>query len=345
MELSNTLRDKIKTFERENKCKVLYLAEYGSRLYGTNSKNSDKDYKGIFIQSKKKLLLQQGLEHFTFNSSKGKNSSDDIDLQLFSIHKFFQLVKKGETGALDILFSMFSPSVVYANSEFTNLMRDNYKSFLNKNLSSFTGYAVGQASKYGIKGGRLKELSDFNLFFSNYEEYGLGDFKLETFFDSFKHYFNTNKTKYLKTVFSEGPKTGKGENIIEYVEVLGKKFSGDVNCSYFFENLKLQESQFGNRARSALDCADFKALSHACRVLLEVEELLVDKKITFPLKDRIFLASIKQGEREVKEIQNFIEGKLDRVKLLTECTDLPEKSDLELMDSLELDILDLFEST
>lgn len=341
MNFPKNLQEKVRSFEEKNDCTVLYLTEYGSRLYGTNNEFSDTDYKGVFVQSKEKLLLQQGLEHFTFNSnnSNTKNSSDDVDLQLFSVHKFFQLVKKGETGALDILFSMFSPSVVYENTKFTDLVKNNYKSFLNKNLNSFTGYAVGQASKYGVKGSRFKELLDFNLYFSSFTTHA--DDKLGLMFNTFKEYFTLNKTKYLRTVFAPGPKTGKGENLLEYVEVLGKKFSQDVTCSYFFENLKLQESQFGNRTKSATEGTDFKSLSHACRVLLEVEELLVHQKVTFPLLEKDFVYLVKQGSVPLEEVQNFVDSKLDTVKTLMETTDLPETSDLKLMDTLELQVLDL----
>ena len=69
---------------------------YGSKLYGTDNPNSDTDYKGIFVPNEKDILLKRDIEHYNFNSNdeKTRNSKNDIDLQLFSIYKFFSLLQK-----------------------------------------------------------------------------------------------------------------------------------------------------------------------------------------------------------------------------------------------------------
>ncbi len=256
--------DLIKNLEKEHNFKVLYLTKYGSKLYGTDNKNSDTDYKGIFIPSVNDVLLKKDKEHWTSKASNVKNTKDDVDIQLFSLHKFFQLLKKGETGALDLLFSMFSPSVVYSDELFVETIKANYNEFLNKKLHSFIGYSIGQSQKYGIKGTRYKELTKFIKRFRNTPN---GNDKLHILFPYFKDYFKN--TKYLKMTTAPGPKTGKGENIIDYVEILGKKFSGDVTVGYFFDKIINMENDFGNRTKASVEGVDWKALSHSCRVLFE----------------------------------------------------------------------------
>ena len=63
--------------------KPLYLTVFGSHLYGTNTENSDKDYKGIFLPSIKKLMLEESVNNVTLTTGKtdSKNSSEDCNVQ------------------------------------------------------------------------------------------------------------------------------------------------------------------------------------------------------------------------------------------------------------------------
>ena len=337
-ELPKKVKEALKKFEDEHGARILYLTEYGSQLYGTNNPNSDTDYKGIYVQNTDDILLKKDAEHWTSNSndSKEKNDADDIDLQLFSIHKFFQLLRKGETGGLDILFSMWSPSIVFEDETFTGAIKENYPAFLNKKLHSFVGYAVGQATKYGVKGSRYKELVAFNEWLTGG---AFSDMKLNEFFVDFELYFKKHKTKYLKMTQAQGPKTGKGENMIDYVEILGKKFSGDITVEYFLDKAQRLEEQFGNRTKASTEGTDWKALSHSVRVLHEVEELLDTGFIKMPLDKAPMIKMIKEGKVTIDTVMNFINNKLDVVKEKLDNSNLPEKSNRELMDEMELIIL------
>jgi len=296
----------IKDFEKEYNCKVIYVTKYGSKLYGTDNVNSDTDYKGIFIPSKIDVLLKQDLDHWTYNSNNKneKNSNEDIDCQFFSIYKFFNLLDKGETGALDILFSMFrKDTIVFENKLYTNFIRKNYDIFYNKKLHSFIGYCIGQSKKYNIKGDRYKELLEFMNFLSTWE-YKTTDIKLEEVWSELKEHIKDKKYEYIKFVLAQGPKNNK-DLMIEYIEVLGSKFSGNNHTNYFYNAVSTMESQFGNRTKlSATDkkSVDWKSLSHACRVILEVEELLTDNFITFPLKEAEYVKSVKEGKEKLEDV-------------------------------------------
>ena len=66
---------------------LLYLTEFGSVLYGTNTPSSDTDLKGIYLPSIKSVLLEQAPETIVHNTS-GKdirNTSDDVDITLYSV--------------------------------------------------------------------------------------------------------------------------------------------------------------------------------------------------------------------------------------------------------------------
>ena len=326
--------NEIQKLEKINNFKILYITEYGSKLYGTDNEKSDTDYKGIFVSPLDDVLLKKDKEHYTSKATKVKNTKDDVDIQLFSLHKFFELLKKGETGALDLLFSMFSPSIVYKDELFVETIKMYHKQFLNKKIHSFTGYAVGQAKKYGIKGTRYKELQDFK---KHFEILNLTD-TLDTIFPEFREYFKINNTKYLKMIQAPGPKTGTGD--IEYVEILGKKFSGAVSISYFLD--RIHQINFGHRVKEASKGVDYKALSHSVRVLFEVEELLDTGFITFPLKEKETVKNVKENKTPLKETMKFINFKLDEVKNKLDESKLPEKSNVERMEEVELYFLKIY---
>jgi len=79
--------DTIKYYEDKYNVKILYLVEFGSTLYGTNTPDSDTDYKGIFLPSKESCFLNTQNKHISYTSGKSnsKNGTDDIDFELWSL--------------------------------------------------------------------------------------------------------------------------------------------------------------------------------------------------------------------------------------------------------------------
>jgi len=330
----------IRNFETQNSAKVVYITIYGSKLFGTDNKNSDTDYKGIFIPSKRDVLLKKDILHFNYNTnSKTKNDKDDIDIQFYSIYKWFSLLQKGETGALDLLFSMFREDTqAFNDTNFTSIIKANYQKFYNKNLHSFVGYCVGQSKLYNIKGERYNELDIFVKYFQNVDKskYSL---KLSTVFDEIQEILDNQKFKYIR--FTKGALSRGNQGYKEgiYIELLGKRFSQMVSVEYFLTHIQDMQKQFGNRTISSAKGVDYKALSHAVRVINEVEELLDTNFITFPLLNKEYIISIKEGKKNLEEVMNYIDIKLDIVQNKLENSNLAEKSDEEFISNLIIELL------
>ena len=338
MNIKNLIND----FEKKHNAKVVYVTKYGSKLYGTDNPNSDTDYKGIFIPSKEDVLLKRDLEHFNFNSNDDntKNGKDDIDLQLFSVYKFFNLLKKGETGAMDILFSMFREDTqVYNDKEFTTVIMENYKKFYNRNLHSFIGYCVGQSKVYNVRGERFNELHLFVDYFNALVQ-DKGNKKLELMFEEVEKLFKEHKYKYIKFIMGATSRGSGEDKEGKYIEVLGKRFLGTVTVKYFAEKITDMEEQFGNRARASAKGVDFKALSHAVRVINEIEELIDHNFITFPLKNKGYVTNIKEGKETLEDVMDYLDAQLTIVQEKLEDSNLPEKSDELFIDTLLLKLID-----
>jgi len=315
----------------------VYLTHYGSKLYGTDSETSDTDIKGIFIPTERDVLLKKDPDHWSMNTNNTieKNTSEDIDCQLFSIYKFFSLLEKGDTGSLDILFSMFrGETIIHDDHDFTKMMKLHYKEFLSKNLGAFKGYCLGQAKRFGIKGQRYDELEKFVLHLQSFSTVLVLQSPINVHFNKFKLFFAEIDAKYLSiSNLEDGSKRNGNEpaKSVEYLTVLGRNFIGTVSYGYLLNKLTEILDTFGHRTKKAAtdNYVDNKALSHAVRIMTELEELLDTSMIRFPLKNAEEIKRIKYTileQEEYAEIMDNLNAKLDIIDTKIKESKMPEFS-------------------
>jgi len=340
------MKETIKRIELENDVKVIYVTLSGSKLYGTDNKNSDTDYKFIYIPSKDSILLKQDKSAIKVGkNTKEKNTSEDIDFDGTNIYNFFSQLSKSETGAIDIIFSAFSEhNIIYKTPEM-DVIKENYKMFLNSDMKSFIGYALGQTKKFGIKGARYDELDSFvkELFDTIPTEVVNKSDKIgDLLFDDMKKFINAKEYKYIKFIMAPGPRGSGTYDDVEYVSILGKMFEGNVSVQYFIERVMKLYNQFGNRTKSTAQTeskTDFKSLSHSLRISSEVKELLETEFIKFPLKNADYIREIKEGKHDVQTVIDEISEVLDEVDVLLLKSSLPEKPDEDKVNKFLLSIL------
>lgn len=322
--------------ETNKNCKLLYLTQVGSKLYGTNNKDSDDDYKGIFVSSTDLILLKKDLHHYTKTTGNdvSKNSSDDVDFQLYSLHMFFDLLRKGETSAIELVFSVFrEDTIVYIDPEFRRFIMGSWKLLVSKRLDSFFGYCLGQTIKYSVKGERLKELESIIPILESYDP----EHKLSA------HEFNLqNKIDQNKYEFISFIKELNGSKNVEvtYLEVLGRKFLLTNSVGYVIEKLKEVQKQYGERTKKAKDSlyngsADKKALSHAYRIVSQVEELVHTGFLTFPRPEANVIKGLKYSDMDFEEYQEILEligNKIDTLGVELKSSSLPDTVDEDILE-------------
>jgi len=332
----------IKEFQNKHNATVIYVTVSGSKLYGTDTPDSDTDLKGIFIPDINDVLLKKDLKVYTrdTNNTKEKNSSEDIDFTLHSIYQFMDLIQKSETGTVDLFFSMFSNhNIVFENKKYTNILKDSKDIFMNKNMKSFIGYALGQTKKFGIKGARYNELSELVTFLKVLSNEG----KLEFYKEIINDFIKEKNFKYIKFIMADGPKNAKGNIQIEYLSVLSKLFSDSLTMEYFKERVQELFNQFGNRTKTIAKTknkTDWKSASHSLRIAEETKELLETGHINFPLKNAQHIKDIKEGNAIFENVIDEVEQTLAEVDNLLETTDLLEESNKEKIDELLLNIIE-----
>jgi hypothetical protein len=101
----------------------------------------------------------------------------------------------------------------------------------------------------------------------------------------------------------------------KYLYVCGVQHQFNLELDKFIKRIeeKINKEYTSQRTIDAADGNDWKALSHAIRVLLEIKELLDTSNIQFPLKDKDFLLDIKLGKVSREEIDNYFEKELSSI--------------------------------
>ena len=321
---------------KENNVSLIYLVKFGSHLYGTNTPESDTDYKGIFLPSMKQLLLQQNIKSITYSTgdNNDKNSSEDVDVQLWSLHYFLKLVSKGETNALDLLFSFTYTDMIEYMDDIMIRIHDNYNNLFNiKDCNAFVGYAIGQAKKYGIKGSRLGVLKKVNRLVNTIKD--IDDIKLHDIMDDIIDKCYDSSYCFKKMIGT------KGNEPIQSLVICGKVHQGTINVTEFIERINTEYKKYGKRAEQAEKSLgiDWKALSHAVRALTQMKQLINTGMIQYPLADADYISSIKMGKLSFKEVEKIIYDSIGEIdeKLNGDSLVVKNKRDNKLIESIILD--------
>lgn len=309
--------------------KLLYLIYFGSHLYGTYDENSDVDYKGLFLPSKKDLLLMNGRKSINWKSgnNESKNSSEDVDVELWSVHHFIELIKKGDTGAIDLLYSITNnEAIAYLNNYILELFENPLKLFDPTSVNSYTEYSANQAKKYGVKGSRLGVLKRIYYYLKeNVSDY-LMNSRLSVIAPDILDNFYDKSFCFYKNINNE-----------DALVIAGKTHIYSIRIKEFFHRIEREYKKYGKRSEMAMnnEGLDYKALSHAIRCIEQTKELLRTGKIVYPLISSPFIKEVKDGKYSWQFIENYIVEGLNEVDKLRE-TGIKGEHDQEFVNHLIL---------
>lgn len=147
--INHELPDNVKWLED----RTILLTKAGSHIYGTNTPNSDTDYKGICIPPKEYYLGLKSINEYNKSGGKNfgeRNTKEDIDVVICHINKFVLQAMQGVPNNLDILFCR-DEDIIHID-EFGKELREFRKEFLSKEIfKKFSGYALAQKHKLDVK--------------------------------------------------------------------------------------------------------------------------------------------------------------------------------------------------
>lgn len=294
---------------------VVLLCLHGSHLYGTDTPNSDKDYKGIYQAGLESIVHKEDKETIIYNSKpvsdRTRNTKDDVDIQYKELRRFIHDAMDGQIYAIDLLFAPEQFWIEY-NGIWQCIINARHK-LLSSNVKPFIGYCRQQAGRYGLKGSRLGEVIRFRDWLgTRYNSIKVGDV-----FHEFE------QSEFVKLV----TKTDKSGNAVQYIQVLEKCFQLNQKCGALGYSLTLWIDKYGTRSKAAMnnEGVDFKAVSHAFRCIRQVSELLRYGGILLPLADAEFIKAVKRGDYDYPTLQQMLVEEMEAVEQIESV--LPEEPD------------------
>ena len=126
----------------------------GSFLYGTETENSDVDYVGVCIPPKDVVFGLYKFDQYIGNTNSDgsgvANTKEDVDITIYSLTKFIELVSANNPNILEIIFAPKENIVFIDEYGFGSaLLSEGFKDMVVSQLvaNRFMGYATAQKKK------------------------------------------------------------------------------------------------------------------------------------------------------------------------------------------------------
>lgn len=315
--------------------KTVVSMKFGSHLYGTNTPESDLDFRAVHLPDYQDILLQRVSGSVSKKRGKKegeKNLVGEVDLESYSLQRYLGLLVEGQTVAIDMLFT--PDAMILESSDIWDEIRANKNRFLTKKSAAFVGYCRTQANKYGIKGSRVAAARVASNTFQGIVDFGGGGKKVGEWHGALVQLVKENPD-HMSVVCSDPRPNHTTE---QYFECCNRKVPFTASCKLAHEIFSKVFDNYGNRAQLAEqnEGIDWKALSHAVRVGREALELLETGNVTFPLPDAAHILEIKKGLVDYTAVAVEIEGLLEDVEKASTHSQLAERADQAFIDQLVL---------
>jgi len=305
---------------------------HGSHLFGTATEKSDTDFKSVVIPSPRQILL--GESDWTVNDgssvdSSRRNGPGDVDDERHTLLKFVRLLAGGQPVAYELLFAPDEFHKIDPHPAWKKLVC-NSDLVVSAEAARFLGYCRNQALAYGLKGERVAAAEKALALLSELEStFGSGA-KLGPHIDSV---ISGVGSEHVRIEHIEMP----GGRKLAHLRIAGKMAPETVTIKEARAIAAGVVKAYGERAKSAKDGKDWKALSHALRIGYEALELYSTGRITLPRPEAPKLLAVKKGMVDAEEVGAEITELVDKVELAIETTSLRESADLEFLEALVLE--------
>lgn len=284
----------------------------GSHLFGLNTPKSDMDYKGVFKENLANIILGKDSKQFvsSTNKTESRNGQYDIDVEFKELRKFIKDCIAGQTYALEMLYC--PQDKIIETSKIWEFIRENRHKLTANDLSPFIGYAFTQSQKYSLRGTRLKELERVYEWFKSQprdlilfeviDKLGLSEY---TYREIYKH------------------PTGNTEKQLSCLGIILQENKYIKEC---LPTLEKRLKQYGERSKTNKENGevDWKAYSHAFRLIYEWEQLLNEGRLSFPVPNKDYILSIKLGEIKFEEVQEKLFTEFERIKKIPNTLPKPD---------------------
>ncbi len=298
---------------------ILFLVVAGSYAYGTNTKTSDLDIRGVILESETDTLGLTDFEQYIDSKT---------DTVLYSLKKFLRLVRECNPNIIELLYS--KPEHYLYVSPLGKILLDNRDLFLTKRaVYSFSGYANAQLNRLENAIARDKlnahdRLEHINRSIINVKSSFESDFKLKE--DSVKTYVSSYDNKDEEVLvdidIKHYPLT-KLKSLVDSMNNVLKDYS------------KKSEQVYNTKDDIHLN----KHMMHLVRLYLMCNEILEYGTLhTYREDEHDLLMNIREGKyrdfggnvsKEFYTLIDTLKEKCDRLKDTTKLKDSVDKEEFK----------------
>lgn len=231
---------------------LLFLGYSGSKLYGTSTKDSDTDIRGVCFAAKDFWIGAKTFEQFEY-------IKDDIDMVIWDIRKFIKQIARTSPNTTESLFVPVESTIHKTN--YWDIILPRIKSLLNKSAyDAYHGYSLSQ----------LKKLEN-KWFNKTGRQYIVNTFGFDVKFAAHGFRLITQGKELLTT----GNITFPRPDFQELLDIrYGKKYSKDqIEQCLDDWNIQLDSLKIAKQNSVLPDKADFEVFN---KLLVEIYENVVD---------------------------------------------------------------------
>lgn len=337
--------------------KVLFKAIVGSQAYGTNTVNSDIDYKGVYAQSVDDLIGFNYIEQFEV-------SKDEC---YYELRRFLQLLQSANPTMLELLYTP-ADCIIEKHPAFDLILEQKDKFLTKKCLHSFGGYAIAQIKKAKGLDKKMnwekekvtrKTPFDFCFIYENGKTFGLQHYLLKNNFDDAKcglialnhfkdcyalYYDIDNKFKYNGIVAEKGndiklSSIPKNENPICVLNFNKEGYSSHCKDFLEYENwLKNRNTQRYVDIENHQQQIDGKNLLHCRRLLDMAIEIATENTINVRRSNAQDLLKIRRGEIDLAAFMDTAEEEIEKLNAYFENSDLADEVSSDFVNEVLLEV-------
>lgn len=315
----------------------LFSVEFGSRLYGTQTEESDFDKKVIYFPGIDDLILGKPLKFFKQRTDEyGRTIDSNVPMmargeetEYIPIQVFVRDAIAGQTYAQELAYAVIGKYKDEVSPFAYNFVSDMVSQFKNAEVMAMVGFARKAVFDYCKRGERMNAAVSLrnslcalkDKILESQKVSGHTQLRLDTLFEG--------KPILDWAAEETGLQIGEINNnkIMRSLEMNGRSYGESTDLITLINALQKQIDKYGVRVSIAADVdVDYKSISHAIRVYQQSIELLETGTITFPRPNAAFLLSVKQGKEDPEVVTNLLNELDELVQTKLETTTLPRKS-------------------
>lgn len=305
--------------------KIVAKLKFGSQLYGTNSPESDTDYKTIFVPSFAKFVcgdLQQQfkVKQHPDGSIAGPNDvmgAGCVEEEFISVPHFFSMLASGEVQTIECFFAILQRKVEFCDPEFFELCEKFNREFMHSvPIYNMVGFAKKSAIDYVLRAERMETIQKVIEFFEKVQT-RITSGRLDSMLDGATVIELLQAENIDGLEFGQIPIYKNGETQIPCFYVAARCFGATTPISNVLQGLYSIKNKYGHRVSKIQGKVEWKSMAHAVRTYEQAIEFLSTKQITFPRPNAEDLRLIiKNGytEEEIFERLRVVDQQIQKIQ-------------------------------